>query len=320
MHIRKFTPDGKYLVTFSQNLHAIQLFNFKPGFKSTTDKRERLPNFTDFFSVKYERMLTAGPETLAIDFCLFTRNKHHMILASAVPAGHFDQGNRNPDSLDCIPALDDIKFWVIEIESGNVTDKRQYKADYIYLANHAGVHLYKDYFGVASVQNQCIYIHHVKDSGKLVLELEVGWFNLPDDQLFLDLHNQNHQDIKVDEEVEADTETILTGTTRSRFQYVPTGHEVPSSSSRNRVMDLVLTQMDPEIEQTKPKQLSGMQQRIMSYLYQRAVAQNDPRALSHFYLTFSYFANLILWRMQFLDEDHIMIKYGVLQNIIARVI
>ncbi|KAL2914408.1 acid phosphatase det1 [Polyrhizophydium stewartii] len=142
--------------------------------------------FDDFFSLKYERLLTSGSEMLCKDFCLFTLNKRHMILASAVPSGSSGrEGRRFPHSLSCIKSLDNITFWVIDIETGDVCDKKVFKNDYIYLTHHAGVHLYEDLLGITSVQNQCIHVLHIKDSGQLVHVSTIGYYVHEDDALVL---------------------------------------------------------------------------------------------------------------------------------------
>lgn len=43
-----------------------------------------------------------------------------MILASAIPTRHETLSRKYPHSLDCLKALDDITFWLVEIESGLV--------------------------------------------------------------------------------------------------------------------------------------------------------------------------------------------------------
>lgn len=74
------------------------------------------------------------------------------------------------------------------------------------------------------------------------------------------------------------------------------------------------------ISDSTPKIFSGLKQRIMSYLYRKAIASlsTNPKALTHFYLTFSYFSNLVFWRCGFLDDEHILIKFGSLQSISNR--
>ncbi|KAI8926323.1 De-etiolated protein 1 Det1-domain-containing protein [Entophlyctis helioformis] len=267
--IRKFTPDGRHLVCFGQNMHSVMLFSYAMPHRSTTapaatatatswrlrlaatatedcnaagpslatsssldssvhpsspspagpfaalpsrhhlllfePPRPEQPSssttagqapdlsFDDVFKLKYERPITSGHEILCKDFCLFTSNKRHMILASvesASAASAPSQGRRFPTSLDCISKLDHITFWVVDVESGDVLDKKRYKNEYMYLTNHAGVHLYEDLLSITSVQNQCIYLLHVKESGRLVELNTIGYYTNDDDELVLSMQRE----------------------------------------------------------------------------------------------------------------------------------
>lgn len=86
-----------------------------------------------------------------------------MILASAASAGpaSSEPSPRYPDALDCLPLLDNITFYIIEIETGRLTCSKVYNNDYIYLNNMAGVHLYGEILGIVSVKNQCIYLLNI---------------------------------------------------------------------------------------------------------------------------------------------------------------
>jgi hypothetical protein len=120
---RKFSPDGKYLVCFAQNQHSIQVFKYHLPSKCTKSQEDSpiLPTWNDYFTLEYEKVLTSGQESLSNDFCLFTTNKRHMILASAIPTSTPPQERiRNPDSLSGLNSLDDITFHVLDIETGNV--------------------------------------------------------------------------------------------------------------------------------------------------------------------------------------------------------
>ena len=247
---------------------------------------------------RYERSLTAGPETLCQDFCLFTTDKKYAVLSSAIPTTA-KSSHHNPESLDCLPALDDVTFWVIELESGRITDKKTLYGDCVFLSHHAGVHLFENYLAVTSVQNQCIYIYQIRPNGTLLAGMNLGWMTLPDDEMVL----QNSY--KSDENL---------FTTSARFQLNQVNPIQPGFSN----IDLVLSQVSTGSKSSDVKNLSGLKQRIMSYLFKRAHESKDTQAISHFYLTFDYFAKLVMWRMQFLDSDNIMIKYGNISNIQGR--
>ncbi|KAG0076666.1 acid phosphatase det1, partial [Podila epicladia] len=65
--------------------------------------------------------------------------------------------------------------------------------------------------------------------------------------------------------------------------------------------------------------ISGIKQRLVTFLFRKAFNANDGgAALRQFHLTFQQFANLAMWRMQFLDESTMLIKFGKLDCVIGR--
>ncbi|KAJ3242535.1 acid phosphatase det1 [Chytriomyces hyalinus] len=63
---------------------------------------------------------------------------------------------------------------------------------------------------------------------------------------------------------------------------------------------------------------SGLKQRLLSFLYRKAAESGNPATMRHFYLTFDQYASLVMWRMQFLENDTILIKFGGVENTLGR--
>ncbi|KAI9355962.1 De-etiolated protein 1 Det1-domain-containing protein [Zopfochytrium polystomum] len=354
---RKFTPDGKYLVSFSKNLHSLQLFEFKgssatdhlassrsmtdygpKGAHSHTrdsqeDPADFLPNcspesvdeesepevpadeeFKTFFEFAYEIPLTFGAEMLNKDFCLFTNDGKYVILASAVSS--FSPVTRKyPHSLDCLKALDDITFWLINIECAFVCDKLVFSQDYIILNNHSGVQLRDDILAITSVQNQSIHFVHVNAAGRFVMGRTVGWHNSDDDELPLaQLRSNEFRWLMESKGVprplalpssrrNANSESFQSSRASSRWS--PISDHDPRSTYDVK-----------DIQHSPP--FSGLKQRFMAFLYRKVSSSGSPRAMRHFYLTFEQFSSLLMWRMQFLSDDHILIKFGALENVLSK--
>ncbi|KAJ3282010.1 acid phosphatase det1 [Borealophlyctis nickersoniae] len=349
-----------------------RLYNYHPGGGKPHDANSA---FSEVFSLRYEVNLTAGSEVLCRDFSLFTADKRYMIVASAVQStGTPEDGRRYPNSLRCINSLDDVTFWILDLATGRISDKRTFKNDYIYLTNHAGVHLFGQILGITSVQNQAIYLLHVKDSGQFVDLRTVGWFNYEDDELVLGRYREaEEQHQRKRRRLESSSEHESTTGSDSHFwehmaplspggdrfpttapmlnQAFPgfrpasalprapftspaaqrrhllndaTIHQVPtgaSSGSRTVLTSLhVASPVGIPAVDSNPKSvpLSGLKHRVMAYLYKRALSAGKASAINHFYLTFAQFSSLVMWRMQFLDDSHIMIKFGSLDNILGR--
>ncbi|KAJ3311437.1 acid phosphatase det1 [Boothiomyces sp. JEL0838] len=289
--IRKFSPCGNFLICFSKENHGIAVYSYKPPGNAK-------PVLSDFLTLKYEKYLAPDPQVLCTDFLLFTRNKKYMILAGAATCTNVVK--KYPNSLSCITPLDDITFHVVEIETGRVCDYIQFPSDYIYLANHSGCHLFNDYLGITSVQNQCVYIYVIKPDGKFVHVLDLGWHCNPDDQLVLD--DQFRKELQ---HAEIDFQTRI---------LINDPHQVPSDAGYSYLFNSTVS-IEIPVTENKNIPLPGLVQKTMAYLYRKAVELNT---LSHFYQSFSYFSSLVMWRMQFISESLIMIKLGSINNICGR--
>lgn len=74
--IKKFTMDGKYLISFSRNQHAVQVYYYNK--EHSIDNIDSQASFNNFFTLKYEIILTYGVELLCKDFCLFTHDHKYV--------------------------------------------------------------------------------------------------------------------------------------------------------------------------------------------------------------------------------------------------
>lgn len=142
--IRRFTPDGKYLLCIGSRVVSLYMY------LGPIPKPDAANDFSKFFTLKYEKSLTTGNEIICKDFSLFTQDQKRMILASAV------------SSESQHISLDDITFWILDIESGQILGSKTFLNDYIFLNNNSGVHLFKNYLAIASVEKQAIYICHIR--------------------------------------------------------------------------------------------------------------------------------------------------------------
>lgn len=256
----------QFLVSFSLGKSAVHLYRYHGPNIDTTDEDtvDSQVLFSRFLSPVYEKTLTTGNEVLCRDFCMFTKNPNRMILASAVTSSLAGAESSSPSrsfphSLDWIGSLDDLTFWVLDIATGKVLGKKIYLNDYVYLTNHSGVHMFDDYLAIASVQHQSIYINLIRDDGSLIELQCIGWNLFEDDELLAMRYNQNQMDFDEQQGREK----------RRRIQ-------LSSSSDSSEIMDEsssfpVLLITEEEQDSKKPVQmLSGLKQRLMSFLFRKA--------------------------------------------------
>ena len=88
----------------------------------TTDvhTKESTVSFSDLFSLKYEKSVTEGEVALVKDFCLFSEDAKYMILASSMASSSSSSQEPTPYSLNCLSQLDDVTFYLIAVQTGEV--------------------------------------------------------------------------------------------------------------------------------------------------------------------------------------------------------
>ncbi|KAF8974836.1 acid phosphatase det1 [Entomortierella lignicola] len=343
----------------SKNQRAVHIYRFKGSGGPSEECSTESLNFNDFFDLRHETVVLKESEMLSKDFCLVTANGRFIIMAAVSPCtGGASDGRAYPCSLNCINNLDTVVFYVIELATGKIIDKREFKNEYISIAHHTGVSLYDSLFAVMLIQSQAIQIIHIKNNGKLIDLHRIGWFNHDDDELVLaryrDFNEQYiaqqkiksaspfyHPGFKLKDEDFGDPrskdrfESLVLAPTMSsisEFSTDATYHQVPSSSSTNTgmptrsvhmnqsyVSQLSYNNQSAHHDDPHSQTISGIKQRLMAYLFRKAFHANDGgAALRHFHLTFQQFANLIMWRMQFLDESTLLIKFGKVDCVVGR--
>jgi hypothetical protein len=68
---------------------------------------------------------------------------------------------------------------------------------------------------------------------------------------------------------------------------------------------------------TRAGPIMGLKQRFMAYLYNQAVQSSEPaKSLGLFYQQFNQYASLVMWKMQLLDESHLLIKFGNVDGVV----
>ena len=285
--LRKFTPDGNQLLAFSRDQRSVELYDYLGGgsgqqlYCSELDSWNiRSALFGRFFRLRFSIPVAQENEFLNRECSLFTCQSHYLIVgaSSVVPDDHyqhtFDLFRNNESvspSTNC--QLEDYSLYLVDMKLGIVSDCRSFKLDKIYLSHNQGVSLCNSMLAVLSVQHQTIHLFHVCDGSFLPLQ-EIGRFCYPDDPLVF-----------------------------SEVQYAQTNATVVSNSHHTS------SSYSPWLE----KWYTSLKHRLLCQLLRQAeeaYASGSQAALAHFYMNYDKFASLKLWRMQLLDEGHLLLKYA----------
>lgn len=250
-------------------------------------------------------------------------------------------------SLPSMSNLEDITFYLVGLKDGIVYDKRAFQRDYIPLAHHAGVYLYNDLFAVLSLQTQTIHLFQIQGS-RFIDVRTIGTQCYEDDDLafaqqqelekqYEQQLNQSktfvpmHPDLRTDdEELPARTDVLPMEQDITCSSYLSLSQEVnvnklgspllhsPSLAKPNFEIDRpqpikLESPASPNDEEysSLPTPVVGLKQRLLAHLFRQASDSPQPaKALALFHQQFEQYASLTLWKMQLLDEAHLLLKFG----------
>ena len=299
--LRKFTPDGKRFIAFSACQTQLEIYLYKgpsavnelveeslrrrpnaivnDGAEVVFSGRVRAGAFDSAFALEHVIPLCSVPgmEQLNRECSLFSEDGDFVIVGSAafIPdEAHapMHELHQNNESVAPNPRnpLENYTLYSIEIAEGIMTDKVDFKVDKIFLSHNQGIYLYKNILAVLSVQHQTIHIYKFYN-GQFTHEVSVGRSLFPDDELVMG----------------------PTLASEPRPNFVSSGS--PFRAFREQTINL-------------------LKHRILTFLYRRAVAlahsDGTPLELRRFYQSFDQLRSLRVWKMQLLDESHLLLKYA----------
>ncbi|VDI37446.1 de-etiolated-1 [Mytilus galloprovincialis] len=319
--LRKFSPDGKCFIAFSFDQTSIEIYTFQGSSSAehllqgvrgeyigeseeqglhtfidnkNTYRKVRNCLFECFFKLKHATHVSTNGEHLNRECSLFTDDGKYVIVGSATyipeePHPHFYDIYRNNEAVtpNAKSPLEDYSLHLVELETGHLCDTRHFKCDKIFLSHNQGLYLYKDTLAVLSVQQQTIHIFQVDPSGRFTDVRSIGRFCCEDDQLYyhLGLENSTGQVYR----------SYSDGQVHRPYSETP----IPRQHNEGQVHR-------PYSE----KSINSLKHRFLVFLYKRAVFDGTPFAIRKFYQFFEQFNELRMWKMQLLDENHLLIKYA----------
>ncbi|KAH9617091.1 hypothetical protein KSS87_015218 [Heliosperma pusillum] len=273
---RKFTEDGRYLISFSRNLQ--ELIVYRPAWLSFScsgqncdahDLPLRANKFDSFFTQLYCVSLASSNELICKDFFLYMESYQFGLFATSTAQPH--DAPATGGAVQGVPSIEKITFHLLRLEDGIILDKKIFFYDYINLAHNMGVYLYDDLLAIVSIRFQTIHILQIRESGHLVDSTAVS------------------EKSKLNQTLVNSSENIL---------------------SNNIAPQNVF--------------LTGIKQRLLSFIY-RGIwneevdeTQRVQWLKKRFYFHFQDYVDLIIWKVQFLDRHHLLIKFGSVDGGVSR--
>eukprot|EP00262_Sarcandra_glabra_P018669 TRINITY_DN6786_c0_g1_i1.p1 TRINITY_DN6786_c0_g1~~TRINITY_DN6786_c0_g1_i1.p1 ORF type:complete len:526 (+),score=63.60 TRINITY_DN6786_c0_g1_i1:181-1758(+) len=285
---RKFTDDGHYLISFSRN-HQ-DLIVYRPTWLSFSCKEEdcdshdlppKAKRFESFFTQLYSVSLASCNELICKDFFLYVENNQFGLFATTT--AQIQDAPAIEGAIQGVPSIEKITFHLVRLEDGFLLDEKVFKNDFVNLSHSMGVFLYDDLLSIMSLRFQTIHILQIRDTGDLVNVRAIGAFCGEDDELFLNSHAQD-------------------------------------GLSKNQVQNGL-----PHDEHAQGGTfLSGIKQRLLSFVFRGTWNEETDNTLrvqclkKKFYFHFQDYVDLIMWKVQFLDRHHLLIKLGSIDGGVSR--
>ncbi|QCD91752.1 light-mediated development protein DET1 isoform X2 [Vigna unguiculata] len=295
---RKFTDDGQYLISFSRNYQ--ELIIYRPRWLSFSCKDEdcdkhdlpsRAKRFDSFFTQLYCVPLASCNELICKDFFLYLESQQFGLFATSTAQIH--DAPAVGGAVHGVPSIEKITFHLLRLEDGEILDKKVFCNDFVNLTHNTGVFLYDDLLAIVSLRYQTIHVLQIRDAGNLVDVRAIGEFCREDDELFL---NSNAQGMAFSDKIKQ--------------------HQFPGNHIENHMHQ----------GQTNPENsfLSGIKQRLLSFIFQglwneeRDETSRIQGLRKKFYFHFQDYVDLIIWKVQFLDRHHLLIKFGSVDGGVSR--
>eukprot|EP00250_Pteridium_aquilinum_P035207 c8874_g1_i1 orf=232-1986(+) len=338
-HFRKFSNDGQFLICFSRNYQNLIVYRHSSlsycskGINS--DIQEEFPTkgkkFESHFSQLYSLGLASGNELICKDFFLATDCNCYGIFATATTP-ESDAPARS-GAVPGIPSMERITFYLVRLADGSIMDERKFYDDFIHLAHNAGIFMYDDFLSILSVRYQAIHILQVRRAGMFVDVRTIGPFCREDDELILSSHAQgcsrasqnssSQSNGNGDPLIDQHKNTVHDENARlgsTSFNHEITSQARPSQQSSTSQAHSLNGGMGAR---ESDHMLGGLKQRLLSYIFRSVESQDsDPgvkaQCLKRFYYHFQHYVDLVIWKVQFLDRYHLLIKFGSVDGVVLQ--
>mmetsp|Transcript_13226 Transcript_13226/g.40656 ORF Transcript_13226/g.40656 Transcript_13226/m.40656 type:complete len:557 (+) Transcript_13226:132-1802(+) len=181
--IRRFTPDGRYMMSFATNRRDIILYcvdRVAPDRISTRNDREThgFYEFAEFFPYSKTIKVANDNEEL-LEFCLCSSSSQYgvFILRQMDANNERDVNERQPSITPCI-------FTVVNLHGGVVIDRRVLEDGLAIIERNLAVHMFENRLAIVSSKFQVTHIMDLREEdGSLHEVLRIGPYVNNDDEI-----------------------------------------------------------------------------------------------------------------------------------------
>ncbi|KAG7028693.1 Light-mediated development protein DET1, partial [Cucurbita argyrosperma subsp. argyrosperma] len=321
---RKFTVDGEYLITFSRNHRDLNVY--RPKWLSFSYKGDEIDTFLDFpsnaqkfesfFNLIYSVSLASCNELICKDFFIYMESNRFGLFATST--AQIQDAPAVGGAVPGIPSIEKITFHLLRLEDGEILDAKVFVNDFVNLAHNTGVFLYDDLLAIVSVRYQIIHILQIRDSGHLVDVRALGAFCREDDELFL------HSSTQASNIMVHASSVLSRGASCISCMYLFWIVHYVGVAERSRLLASDVENGYHHSPSNDNSFLNGLKQRLLSFIFGRIWNEETDHRLrvqcltKNFYFHFQDYIDLIIWKVQFLDRQHLLLKLGSVDGWVSR--
>jgi de-etiolated-1 len=276
--LRKFSPDGRFLLAFSNDQRNILVYDYRGAsaaqslyLEDHSEEDIKTLLFDRFFKLRFSVPVAQNGEYLNRECSLFTEDCQYMIVVSSATIPE----EQHPSMLDVLKnnesvfqsPLEDYTLYLVDILGGVVADSKTFKCDKISLSHNQGLSLCNSRLAILSIQQQTIHVFDIS-GGALIALQAIGRFCYHDDDILCS-------------------------------ESSPHG---PESGDESRYVH-------PFLE----KWFTTLKQRFLCFLLKQAEERSsgtDRFPLANFFKKYTTLSALRVAKIQLLDKFHLLLKYS----------
>ena len=326
---RRFTADGRMLIAVSRHQQELVGYRFR-GFHGCLRRDETgtvvpeeargrasaLSSFKRYFDDAWMTSLSDGDDAIVKDFMLEVCDGEFIIAACATPldgasvaAGgamredeRGDVGNTRREMgriaaqaqaqaaeqaqarMQGAPSMARITFHLLKTTTGEKLDAFTFTDDFMHLPRNGAVSLRNNTLAVLSLKHQRVVFLKILPEGRFEEMHTIGEYACAEDERIVVEHESREREfIEVEREIGAKIQAR-----RAAFAIA------------------------------RRPLLSGLTQRLITFLYRDACKSSSADALRLLHRNFERYVSLVMLRMRMLDANLLLIKFGTPEYALAR--
>jgi len=320
---RKFTSAGDLLLCVSRHQQELVGYRFK-GMSACVRRDERgevvgreattraAQSFWSYFAEAWTTRLSDGDDAIVKDFMLEVHDGEFIVAASATPldgasvaaggaireteegvplarvgASSGRRGTETQETSSGIPgapSMQRIAFHLIRTATGEKLDTFVFRDDFMHLPRNGAVSLRGDTLAVLSIKHQRVSFLRIHQEGRFEEVNTIGEYITAEDKM-----------------------AVCEQEERERAWLASHAEEAAKMRARSE-----------ELSSSGRSMLTGLTQRLVTFLYHEARTSNNVDALRLLHRNFERYVSLVMLRVRALDANLLLIKFGTPEYALAR--